>query len=74
MNAYQPTQTQKTPGQFISIEDHDMSIKQYRITLTMIKNQNNALIEKMKMQITKANEQYKMVKDWILSTEINESS
>ncbi len=37
----------------------------------MIKAQNNTLIEKLRSQVKKMNEQYKLVRDWVLSGDTN---
>ena len=37
----------------------------------MIKAQNNALVEKLKIQVKKMNEQYKLMRDWVISGDMN---
>ncbi len=70
-----PYTFQQASNQYVPKQTHEKLSKQYEITLKMFKSQNVKIMEKLKLQIRKTQEQYTMVRDWIISanpTDLNE--
>ncbi len=61
-------------GQYVSREAHDKMVRKYENVLRMLKAQNLAVIDKLKILMRKMYEQEKMVKDYILSGVVNGSA
>jgi hypothetical protein len=67
-------QQQQPIGQYVSREAHEKMVRKYENALRMLKAQNLAVIDKLKILMRKMYEQEKMVKDYILSGVLNGSA